>query len=205
MIDNLKNSGKNQILAMLSWLPGNIVYDYNGYAIREGCLGGAIAAIKDIDFDGYQEIIGSCGGVIGASVWKLNGEILNGFPNPPKTVFESSSIEDIDRDGNYDIIFVPYDEGKASDYHLGMYVLGSWGGLLPGFPVIFPFNAPWPFPRGPGSSYDSPSIGDFDDDGLMEIATRANNCRVYLIRSDGSHYRNWPIVQPQLEGNVLSL
>lgn len=45
-----------------------------------------------------------------------------------------------------------------------------------------------------GDVYASPSLGDFDDDGIMEVVTGSENSRLYLIRADGSHYRGWPVL-----------
>lgn len=114
-------------------------------------------------------------------------------PNPPGTEAASNAIEDIDRDGNYEVIFANSytSEYDPLHYKWGLYVLGSWGGVLPGFPVIFPCDKPPPpICTASGVNYASPTVGDFDDDGIEEIAVGTANRRLYLIRADGSHYRN---------------
>jgi hypothetical protein len=155
-----------------------------------------VAAFADINSDNYLELIGtlSGGGILyGADARTYDSKTLNGFLNPRDTAFYAADIEDIDRDGNYEIIFAPEAESEPTNYHAGLYALGSWGGLLLGFPVIFPWFDPIT-PAGGRINWASPSTADFDNDGIMEIAVTTANTKFYLIRADGSHYRNWPIV-----------
>lgn len=111
----------------LNHFNGYFIYDYLGNIIQTPDYGG-IPAFKDIDFDGLNEIIGVqrwdapfCTNGCGATVSKWDGTRLNGFPNPPNTGFIGAAIEDIDRDGNYEIAFA----ASSPDDNLGMNVLGS--------------------------------------------------------------------------------
>src|SRR4030042_2721589 len=179
---------------MLAYWDGYFVYNFLGSVLSTPNYGGGIAAFVDFDFDKINEIIGyqRCPPELcGVTVRKYNGEKLNGFPNPPQTGFISTVVDDIDRDGNYEIIFAPDED--INPYMLGLYVIGSWGGILPGFPVDFPLANPNP-PGIPAQNYSSPTVGDFNDDGILEIAVGTGNRKLYLIRSDGSHYRNWPVM-----------
>ncbi len=176
----------------------NFVYDQRGEVVATPDYGAGPPAYVDINFDGIDEIIAvqncpqpwDCYG-LGAVVARLNGWKLNGFPNPPNTHFVSPSIEDIDRDGNYDIAFSSLFDKNPFKEVVGTFILGSWGGVFPGFPVLYPLWDPVT-PTAPGSSYKIAPIGDFDEDGFMEVL--AVTLHGYtLIRMDGSFYRNWPI------------
>ncbi|OGF65023.1 MAG: hypothetical protein A2Y62_14470 [Candidatus Fischerbacteria bacterium RBG_13_37_8] len=155
-----------------------------------------IATIGDINHDGYQEVIATFsndGNAYGAGAMEITSKMLNGFPNPANQTFITSSVADIDRDGNYEIFFAPHFNSKL---FYGLYALGSWGSLMPGFPVYFPC-AWYPDSGGcfaPANFHASPSIGDFDDDGIMEISLGTSNTKLYLIKNDGSIFRNWPLV-----------
>ena len=196
-VGDITGDGSVDLYVSTYW-DNNFIFNKSGNIINHIDYGGDIAVFYDIDYDGVNEIIGNQGcediNGCGVTVRKYDGWKLNGFPNPPKTEMFSSSVADIDRDGNYEILFANSDSSAGHpEYRWGLYVLGSWGGLLPGFPVIFPYDGINP-PHSGGRNYASPSTGDFDNDGWIEIAVGAGNGnRLYLIRADGSHYRNWPI------------
>jgi len=194
-ISDLDKDSKQE-LAFMTMIDGKMhLYSYLGLP-KQGWIDPLlfwIATFGDINADGYLDIIGCHGEyglMLGAAAREINSEMINGFPNPPKTAFESSAVEDIDRDGNYDIAFATYDKDYPNDYHIGLHVLGSWGGILPGFPVLFyrPPGVSW------GENYASPTTGDFDDDGIMELVVTNDGGELILIRADGSYYRNWPVV-----------
>jgi len=151
----------------------------------------------DFNFDGLIEIIGSyctkpgndqvC---YGAMVKRLDGFKLNGFPNPPKTAFAIPAVDDIDRDGNYDIAWGTCETNAFEDNINGAFILGSWGGVFPGFPVIFE-------PTIPGSpevnyAFGASPIADVDNDGYMEFLVTIYGQGDFLLRMDGSYYRGWP-------------
>lgn len=190
-IGDLTGDNFSEVFARTYW-DGAFVYDYLGNIISQSNWAnwGYCSAFKDIDFDGINEIIGLHFNKAGAMVAKWNGVSLNGFPNPPETTFYGAVVEDIDRDGNYEIAS---GEFSIKLDRLRMYVLGSWGGLLPGFPVKFSCHNFNSYCGWPGSSATLPSVGDFDNDGIMELALYVDSAMLYLIRSNGSLFRNWPV------------
>lgn len=195
-IGDIDNDQKQEIIFQ-TYLDGKMrIYSHDGSPENYWVVTilSTIPTIGYIDLDNYLDLIATkaeSGIMYGASVKNIYSQELSGFPNPPNTAFISAAVEDIDRDGNNDIAFAPYEKSTHNENYLGLYVLGSWGGLLPGFPVIFP----WMFPGfgEPNINWASPSLGDFDDDGLLEIAVTTAPGMFYLIRQDGSHFRNWPI------------
>lgn len=85
-----------------------------------------IPTFADINHDGYLDIVATQTEnqeVFGIGIKEHNSIDLNGFPILKNIVFRVNSIDDIDRDGNYEILF-------ASNYNLywawdlGLYVLG---------------------------------------------------------------------------------
>jgi len=148
-----------------------------------------IATCGYIDNDKNLDIIGFNNGVV---VRRYDGSMIEGFPYFRKLDFYSSSIEDIDRDGNNEIALAPL-WAEEGDNYMGLYVFGSWGGLLPGFPTIFPPA----YPNGAsGYNVSNPSVGDFDDDGYLEIAVTDGRAFLNIIRYNGSKFRNWPVGFP---------
>jgi len=198
-IDDIDNDLTSES-AFVCWGDSHGLYLYSHLGLPEptfNYLGIAfIPSFEDIDIDGLKEIIGfhriENDLLLGIDAVDINSKQTNGFPNPPNVAFHSSAIEDLDRDGNMEIIFNQRNLDPWK-YTIGLHVVGSYVGILPGFPVPFPFLNPY-LPASPGFSNSSPSIGDFDDDGLLEIAINTANTKLYLIRSDGSHFRNWPLV-----------
>lgn len=172
------------------------VYDYKGQLIASPDYYACPPAYVDFNFDGIDEIIANqwcpypwdCYG-LGITVKRLSGWTLNGFPNPPNVGgFPSPAIEDIDRDGNYDIVSSNDPDDDIST--AGVYILGSWGGIFPGFPLLTPVWIPDPPSGTPGTSFPM-TIGDFDDDGYMEVVYTGSHGYI-IIKMDGSYFRNWP-------------
>ncbi len=150
-------------------------------------------AIADIDNDGYAEIIGafdvdyitashagcpSFGAAIraydhtGAQKWQtcIAGEIIT----------SSSSIGDIDADGDLDVVLgsgVYFSAiGEAEAPARRVYALdGPTGQMLPG----------WPADLGAVSDA-TPSLGNLDSDPQLEIATSANDGRFHVLEHDGT-------------------
>lgn len=150
------------------------VYNQRGEVIGLPDYSAGPPAYVGNNFDGVDEIIAdqycpvpwdSYG--LGATVKKLYGWTLNGFPNLPITGFVSPSIEDVDRDGNYEIVFSTYYFNRPDIEIVGAFILVSWRGVFPGFPVLFPLW--YPDILGAGDLRVITPIGDYDDDGLMEI------------------------------------
>lgn len=199
-IYDLNNDTKKEIAFMDCFNGRMNLYSYLGYPLESWNppIMSYVATFEDIDYDGVYEVIATEAGggyLFGAGVRRIDSSMLSGFPNPPDTAFNAASVADIDRDGNYEILFAPHEKSQPNDYHLGLYAISSWGGMIPGFPVIFPFDIPFvDMPANSGTNWASPSVGDFDEDGLLEISATSLNGRFYLIKADGNHFRNWPIV-----------
>ncbi len=191
-ICDVDNDNKQELLFMTHFDWKMNMLDYRGIPKPnwENIIMYYLPACGDIDNDGYLDVAACANGAIAR---RYDASIINGFPYPPDIGFFSLSIEDINKDGNYEIAFGNYYPTSSPNYKLGLYVLGSWGSLLPGFPVIFPLEVYEP-PAYSGENHTVPTVGDFDDDGYMEIAITTANGKFHLIRADGSHYRNWPVV-----------
>jgi len=187
-ICDANNDYKKELFIYL-YLIKTYMLNYLGEVQDWGDMANEVATCGYIDNDNNLDIIGS---FYGAAVRRYDGSMVEGFPYFPGHIipFYSSSVEDIDRDGNNEIAFGTMTH-EPWYYNEGLYVVGSWGGTLPGFPVIFPAGSP--IGNDPAASFEVPGIGDFDNDGYMEIAITDARGILNLIKYNGSKFRNWPI------------
>lgn len=155
------------------------------------------ASLADLDGDGILDVI------IGTNNYKIpncanpylfyamkgNTTPLLGFPFETTQNIESSpAISDIDGDGSLDIVFGTgdFDEscrapgGQQSDGKK-VYAINRFGQLLPGWPVVTNANM-----------FNSPALGDLDNDGKPEIVIHTQDT-LYAWHGDGSSVQGFPV------------
>jgi hypothetical protein len=131
-------------------------------------------ACCDIDEDGRDEIIL---GTLVDTVYVLNddGTSVPGWPKATNgDVAGSIAVGDIDGDGHLDMV-VPTKSSEVNAYRRDGTVL--WTRWV----AQNTFFAP------------SPALADFDGDGTLETVYAGSNHKLYIIRSNGTDYPNWPI------------
>lgn len=170
------------------------------------------AAIHDLDDDGVIEIVvASLGGQV--IVWHTDGTVADGWPVmlPVDTIpytaegfeldygtFAAPVIEDLDGDGQYEIIIA------AMDQHLHVY--RADGSSQPGFPVLLRHVNQMGDSEGK-RIITTPAVGDMDGDGQLDIVAATNEepgqstrySVVYAVHGDGELHaggavqEGWPI------------
>jgi hypothetical protein len=149
--------------------------------------------VADLEGDGQEEIIVSCernGGAI--YILRRNGTIVSGWPRfvpavTPDARLASAVVANLSGDSSLEIIF-PDTAGN----------LWAWdrsGNTLAGFPASFYANPP------AQATQSTPSVGDIDGDGLLEIVFGDEAGKVNGFNHDGTLAAGFPI---QLGGEVRS-
>jgi hypothetical protein len=143
----------------------------------------APVSIDDLDGDGTHEIVLITNDIMTDKgflyVIDSQGKMLEGFPMVLGLTWSFTSLHDLDRDGQKEIIF-------ASVRHL--YVVSLDGSL---------WDKSWPVDihRVSGDTIcgltGAISVGDVDGDDLPEMAV-ATDSSVVLVRADGSIVDGWP-------------
>ncbi|MBI4127873.1 MAG: S8 family serine peptidase [Parcubacteria group bacterium] len=119
-------------------------------------------------------------------VFNSDGSEVNGWPRVMQEGYALGSspvVADLDRDGRDDIVVaLQYASDTFPDVRYGgVYAFDRRGALLPGWPV------------GKGRYYaSSPSIGDLDGDGDLEIAVSNYQATTEVYHHDGSMVQGWP-------------
>jgi hypothetical protein len=157
------------IIAVRHWLqpytPEGFIYAYRGdgtvfpnWPQRMDHFPGSAVAVGDITGDEIPEIIAES--YYGLHAYRTDGVLMDGFPYLPGSdrVFSYSTpvLADLDGDGNREIICGDHSIENGSG---AVHVVKYDGTSLEGWPK---FTGSW--------IYGPPSIGDINDDGLLDIA-----------------------------------
>jgi hypothetical protein len=150
---------------------------------------------SDLDGDGDKEIVvGSDSGYV--YVWNHDGTIVSGWPKElGGQCITTPAIGDVDNDGSLEIVVATKSDysGSKKSY---VYVWNVDGSNAIGWPKQINLE----FPPNTGSAQDdasTPSLGDIDNDGFLEIIVGFNVYEkgpVYAWNYDGSVVSGWPIL-----------
>ena len=140
------------------------------------------SSVGDIDGDGDPEIILEGWDYLNA--FHLDGSVVAGWPYALSGAhgfsYSAPSLVDINADGDVEIFCASHESGGS--YNSLLYGLDGDGTDLPGFPQFIQ-----------GWTYSTPSIGDLDNDGDVEIALLCNSALLYAFKTDGSPAPGFPV------------
>lgn len=159
------------------------------------------AATGDLDNDGQLELVYATYQSLYA--FEKEGTIMPGWPFTPggdyRFNYSAAALCDFDNNGDLEIA-CPADTLSGTGR---MYVFHHNGAVATGWPV----NLQHPH------AYGSPSVGDVDNDGQMEIvlgddniSAAQNTATLYCWNFDGSNVPGWPVTVPnswQIRGNPI--
>lgn len=140
-------------------------------------------SVADIDNDGELEIVQAVfGGIDRGRVYVMEKDGTD-MPGWPKTfdqkITPSIALADLDNDDQMELVFGEIGGGGVQDVHVyridGTAVSDNWPIRLPARPAI------------------TPSIGDVDKDGELEIVAFTTEAR-YIFNLNGEAEEGWPIV-----------
>jgi hypothetical protein len=155
-----------------------------GFPISGGAFFSGDPALFDSNDDGRLEMAVAQDGNLylrdqqGNAIWTIpyTGPIFQSTYYPFHV-----SVDDLDDDGNKEIIVTCYSGGAV-------FVFDAQGNVKPGWPVLAPID-----------SYQNASIGDIDGDGQKEIIVISAS--IWCLKPDGSFCPGFPIDYPFFSGS----
>ena len=150
-----------------------------GFPINHG-YSSRTPVVEDVDNNGTCEIIVNKRETREVWVYKGDGTVYPGWPQPINHVPASSAaVGDITGDGVPEIVAESYSS---------LYAWHNNGDSIVGFP----FNMPY----GDVNSYSSPVLADVDNDNIREIAfgthALSGGGYVYILKNNGTILPSWP-------------
>ncbi len=150
-------------------------------------------SVADVDNDGDLEIVQVTGGNGKKGrvyLFDHEGNILSGFPKNynDNWILTTAALADLDDDKQLEIIFLERNSPGGN-----IHILTNKGEV---------WNDNWPV-RLPGTPAVTPSIGDIDNDGQMEIVV-ASTTVLYAYNLDGQLETGWPVDNPNTKFSFQS-
>ncbi len=150
-------------------------------------------SVADVDNDGDLEIVQVTGGNgKKGRVYLVDheGNILSGFPKNynDNWILTTAALADLDGDQQLEIIFLERNSPGGN-----IHILTNKGE---------PWSENWPV-RLPGTPAVTPSIGDIDNDGQLEIVV-ASTTILYAYNLDGQLKTGWPVDNPNTKFSFQS-
>ncbi len=165
---------------------------------------GHSVSVEDIDNDGFDEIISSISNNSNNETyaWHHDGSLVNGWPViSDSQIFSAIAIGDIDNDGFKEIVAGSL-KGKIYAWHHD-------GSLVNGWPI-----QTLDYKGNNGRIFTSPSLGDIDGDGKLEILVGIGNFGLYgtsvlpasnsifAWHSNGTQVNGWPVSVQDLKSQI---
>ncbi|MBI2100576.1 MAG: S8 family serine peptidase [Candidatus Vogelbacteria bacterium] len=117
-------------------------------------------------------------------VFNPDGSVVPGWPvYVGGSISSSPAVGDIDKDGKEDIVvgFIYASDISPDERYGGLYAFNRQGQIMPG----------WPFKKG-WNFWSTPSLGDVDKNGTLEIAVSSLGFETHLLNYRGELLPGWP-------------